>query len=142
MRQYGYDELVNAFVQLDRVATAPRRVVVFGGAAIALHTRTATGTKDIDHDPPSLDELVNECAARDIELPPFSAVTIAEYPYHYEDRLVRVLPDLAKLEVYVLEPHDLALSKVVRWYEGDETDGCTPSSDSIVPRWSVGSRSR
>jgi Nucleotidyltransferase of unknown function (DUF6036) len=138
---FGYDEIVAAFEALDRVSTQSRRIVVLGGAAVAIHTRTSTGTKDIDHDPPSIDELIAKCATQGIELPPFSAVTIAQYPYHYEDRLVRVLPDLRLLEVLVLEPHDLVLSKIDRWFEGDEADvrelhgACTLTKRTLIERY-------
>ncbi len=40
-------------------------------------------------------------------------------PYNYQDRLERHLPELKNLEVWVLEKHDLVLSKTVRCYEHD-----------------------
>ncbi len=40
-------------------------------------------------------------------------------PYHSDQRLIRVLPELKKLIVYTLEKHDVALSKMWRGYETD-----------------------
>ena len=64
-------------------------------------------------------DLITQLADR--ELPTFSMPAIAEFPYNYEDRLQRVLPQLARLHVFLPEPHDLALSKVMRWYANDES---------------------
>ena len=50
---------------------------------------------------------------------PFEQSGVADGPYHFEDRLVRVLPRLRRLTVVVPERHDLALMKTVR---GDEAD--------------------
>ena len=121
-RRFGYQELVAAFEALDRVATGPRRVLVFGGTAIALYTQLSSGTSDVDHQPPSLEDLVARCRAQGLDLPSFNMPTISEFPYNHEDRLQHMLVQLKHLEVLVPEPHDLALSKVLRWYEGDESD--------------------
>jgi hypothetical protein len=51
---------------------------------------------------------------------PIQPTAVADVPWHHEDRLVRVLPDLRRLQLFVLEKHDLALSKIVRWTEADE----------------------
>ena len=118
-RRFGHAELVATFEALDSVATIPRRVVVFGGTAIALYTGSNVGTSDVDYQPPSLDDLIAQVADRD--LPTFSMPAIAEFPYNYEARLHRVLPELARLQVFLPEPHDLALSKMLRWYVNDES---------------------
>lgn len=122
MRRYDHHAIEGALRALDSVCTEPRRIVLVGGAAVALHTRTPSGTQDVDHFPPSLDDLIARCAAANLELPPFSAPGVLDYPWNAEDRLQRALPDLALLEVWLLEPHDLALSKVIRWHDGDEED--------------------
>jgi hypothetical protein len=109
-------------VRWIRCAPKPRRLVLVGGAAVALHTRTPSGTQDVDDFPPSLDDLVERCVAANIRLPPFSAPGVLDYPWYSEDRLQRALPELALLEVWLLEPHDLVLSKVIRWHDGDEED--------------------
>jgi hypothetical protein len=137
MRRYDHLEIERALRALDSVCTGPEQIVVIGGAAIALHTRAPSGTQDIDHLPPSLDDLLARCAAANIELPPINASAVSDVPWNSEDRLQRVLPDLLRLEVLLLEPHDLALSKVVRWQAGDEEDvvelhGARPLSSRIL----------
>jgi hypothetical protein len=140
-RRFGYAELVAAFRALDRTATDKRQVIVFGGAAIALYTRTSSGTSDVDYGGQRLDDLVTSCRAQGLDLPAFSMPTIADFPYQYEDRLHHILPDLERLEVLVPEIHDLALSKVVRWFEGDEIDvkelhhSCKLSRRVLVERY-------
>jgi len=50
-------------------------------------------------------------------------VTIATVPYAYEDRLIRVAPDtFTHLRLFVLDPYDLALSKLTRNLEVDVED--------------------
>ncbi len=44
---------------------------------------------------------------------------VADLPYEFESRLVRVLPMLRHLEVHVPEGHDLALSTLVRAHARD-----------------------
>jgi hypothetical protein len=67
--------------------------------------------------------------------------TVAEVPMSYEDRLLRQLPELARLEVWALERHDLVLSKAVRCYEHDLQqlreirDGHGLSFDTLVNRF-------
>jgi len=72
---------------------------------------------------------------------PVSQATVADVPYNYEDRLERQLPELKHLEVWVLEKHDLVLSKTVRCYEHDlqqilEIHGSVALSfDALVDRF-------
>ena len=94
------------------MCTEPRQLVIVGGATVALHTRTPSGTQDVDHFPPDLDDLVARCAAANVALPPFSAPGVLDYPWHAEDqRAASHFPDLARLRIWLLEPHDLVLSK-------------------------------
>jgi hypothetical protein len=122
VRRYDHHEIEDALHALDSVCTGPRKLVLIGGAAVALHTHIPSGTQDIDHFPPSVDDLIARCTAANLALPPFSAPGVLDYPWHAEDRLQRVLPELEQLEVWLLEPHDLVLSKVIRWHDGDEED--------------------
>jgi hypothetical protein len=122
MRRYGYDELVAAFAALDALADAPRRIVVIGGAAVAFHTLASAGTKDIDTWHGDLRDLIDACRARGIDLPPIGQVGVADFPYDFESRLERVLPQLERLEILVPEAHDLVVSKVIRWAPGDQDD--------------------
>jgi hypothetical protein len=119
MRRYAYDDLVGAFIVLDRAATSRRSVVVIGGAAVVLHIRASFGTKDIDTYESDVGDLVRACLAQGIELPSIGNAGVSDFPYDFEDRLQRVLPELEHLELYVPERHDLVLSKVLRWAPGD-----------------------
>jgi len=122
MRRYGIDELIEALRALDRVASTHRRLVVIGGAAVSLHTRAASGTKDIDTWQTDVDDLVEQCAARGIALPPIGSVGVADFPYYFEDRLELVDLGARHLEILIPEPHDLVLGKVLRWAPGDQDD--------------------
>ena len=122
MRRYGYDELVAAFTVLDKRARVATTVIVIGGAAVALRTQTSAGTKDIDTWHDGLRELVEACRREGIDLPPIGAAGIAEFPFEFESRVERVLPELEHLHVLVPESHDLAVSKVIRWAPGDQDD--------------------
>lgn len=62
------------------------------------------------------DELVEAFAALDRD------AGVSDFPYEFEDRLERVLPQLARLHVVVPERHDLALSKILRWAPSDRDD--------------------
>jgi hypothetical protein len=121
-RRYTSADLVEALRALDRQAVAPRRVVIVGGAAVALHTGSPTGTRDIDTWETKLDDLIRSCEAQGIALPPIESAAVGELPWDYDERLEHVLEDLRFLVVLIPEPHDLVLSKTMRWSRGDEED--------------------
>lgn len=123
LRRYDHRDIERALRALDSVCPAPLRLVLIGGAAVALHTRTPSGTHDIDHLPDvSVDDLVARCKAKRIQLPPIAASAVCDHPWNAEDRIERVVPELRRLRVFLLEPHDLTLSKIIRWHAGDEED--------------------
>jgi hypothetical protein len=107
---------------LDAELAAPRRLIIVGGAAVALHVGSSTGTKDVDTWGSNVDDLVASCRARGIALPPFEAANVGDVPWDYDERLEHVLPELSRLEVMILEAHDLVLMKTMRWHDGDEAD--------------------
>lgn len=120
-RVLGTDELCVFFEAVDRHLTKHASIVVIGGAAAAFHRAEST-THDVD----TLDALnadlqaaAKEARASTGLLVPISQSTVAQVPYRYDERLERVLPHLKKLEVWILEKHDLALSKIVRGVEHD-----------------------
>lgn len=49
-------------------------------------------------------------------------VGVANYPAHYESRLVRAFPIWERVRLWALEPHDLALTKLERSTERDIRD--------------------
>ena len=121
-RNYGKDEIHRFLRAIDHHLESHARLVIIGGGAAALHDATST-TNDVDTCNAITEHLAHAVRlAREntgLEIP-ISESTVAEYPYNYEDRLERVLPELQHLEVFVLEKHDLALSKVVRGFAHDD----------------------
>lgn len=121
-RAYGADE-IRAFLRaVDRHLTKRVRVEIIGGGAAALAHGASSTTTDLDTFNAVDNELLEAVARANEESGfqiPVSQATVADVPYDYEDRLERQLPDLTYLEVWVLEKHDLVLSKTVRCYEHD-----------------------
>lgn len=121
-RAYGADQIRAFLHAVDRHLTQRVRVEIIGGSAAALAHGATSTTTDLDTFNAVNNELL-EAAARASEETgfqiPVSQATVADVPYDYEDRLERQLPDLKHLEVWVLEKHDLVLSKTVRCYEHD-----------------------
>lgn len=114
---------IEAFLRIvDGHLVRPVELVLVGGAAAAFHTATTT-TMDLDAYE-ALDAELRRAidaatAATGIDLP-IGHAWIAQIPNNAEARFERRLPDLVRLEVLVLEKHDLALSKVLRYVDHDE----------------------
>ena len=107
---------------VDRHLTRRVRVEVIGGSAAALAHGATSTTTDLDTFNTVSEELLDAVARATEETGldiPVSQSTVADVPYNYEDRLEGHLPELEHLEVWVLEKHDLVLSKTVRCYEHD-----------------------
>jgi hypothetical protein len=122
MRRFKGSDLTNFLMAVDRNMTEPVRIIVIGGSSIALAFDPDTGTHDVDTYDSPVAKLTAAVAAAAIETGlslPIRNATVAELPYHFEDRLQRVLPDLDNLELLVPDRHDIALSKILR---GDEHD--------------------
>jgi hypothetical protein len=120
-RIYGLQEIGELLRAVDRHLAVPARVVIIGGAAAAFHGAGST-TTDVDtHN--TLDANLEEALQRareDTKLDiPVGYSSVAEAPYNYEDRLEQRFPELEYLAVWVLEKHDLTLSKIIRGYEHD-----------------------
>ncbi|MBA3393463.1 MAG: hypothetical protein H0T89_12510 [Deltaproteobacteria bacterium] len=95
---------------------------IIGGGAAALAYGASSTTSDLDTFNAITSELVEAVAQATADTGfaiPVSQATVADVPYNYEDRLQRLLPELEHLEVWVLEKHDLVLSKTLRCYEHD-----------------------
>ena len=119
--RFAPDELVRFLTAID--AALQRRVfmTLIGGGAAALGYGVVSGTKDLDTlTSVALLESAIAIARDTTKLDvPIEATPVADLPYEYESRLVRVLPRLARLEIFVPEVHDLALSKLTRANGGD-----------------------
>lgn len=121
-RSFGADEIRAFLHAVDRHLTRRTRVEIIGGGAAALAHGARSTTSDLDTFSAVHEELQAAAAraAEETGLPiPVSQATVADVPYDYEDRIERQLPDLKHLEVWVLEKHDLVLSKTIRCYEHD-----------------------
>lgn len=115
-------ELRRFLAAVDASLSGPARMILVGGCALAIGYEVGSGTRDIDTWQTDLGGLRAAIArARDVtglDIPVGSAAA-GDVPYDYESRLRRVMADLRHLEVYVLEKHDLALSKILRCDERD-----------------------
>jgi hypothetical protein len=121
-RIYGQEQIANLLRAIDRHLTEPAKMIIIGGGAVALHGAEST-TNDIDTYnavsaalQASIDQAVAETGL-DLSV---GQTTVGDYPWDFEDRLERQLPELLNLEVYILEKHDLALSKATRGNKHDE----------------------
>lgn len=121
-RRFTPDEIKFFLEAVDRYLPGPARVTIIGGSAAALAYSVMAGTADVDTFETNLAALATtfekarEVSGLHIPVQPAPA---GDLPWNYEARLVRVLPHLARLEVYVPERHDLVLSKTLRCHEGD-----------------------
>jgi hypothetical protein len=146
LARFDTAEIVRFLVALDGALASRVRVVVIGGSALALGYGVAASTSDVDTYE-SRNDLLDQAArvARQVTglSIPIANSGIAQFPPGYDDRLVRVLPDLARLELWVLDAHDLAASKLLRGNEHDRQQlrSSTRWHRSIAPRsWSDSTR--
>ncbi len=104
LTRFDTAEIVRFLVALDDALASRLRVVVIGGSALALGYGVAAATSDVDTYE-SRNDLLDEAArvARHVTglSIPIANSGIAQFPPGYDDRLVRVLPDLAHLELWV-----------------------------------------
>lgn len=131
---------------LDAVDGALSRrvfVILIGGGAAALGYGVRSGTKDLDTltELTGLERAITVARAETGLDIPMETTPVADLPYEFESRLVRVLPRLRRLDLHVPEAHDLALSKLVRAHAGDlaaleELNARHPLSfDTLVHRY-------
>jgi len=122
MQRFDVQAIRDQLAAMDQVLDEPLRIIIIGGAAVALHIGSASiATKDIDTwqlGAIDLARLLSAAAALPIGIGP---AAVADMPWDFEARLIRILPELTTLLVFLPEVHDLVLSKVVRWSDGDET---------------------
>jgi uncharacterized nucleotidyltransferase DUF6036 len=122
VRSFTPEELRRFLKAADARLSARVEMIVLGGGALAVAWDVDLGTSDIDtwtSVPPPLRRAVDH-ARKDtgLRVPVFHA-SVSDAPYHFEDRLLRVLPELRRLIVFVPDPYDVALSKTCRGYQKD-----------------------
>lgn len=79
-------------------------------------------TRDIDtfESDDALLERSLQAARESSVLPvPVGPASVADAPWNYEDRLLRLFPNFERLRVLVPEKHDLVLCKLVRAFPND-----------------------
>ena len=102
---------IETFIQaIDRHLSEPVTIIVIGGAAAALAYKVVDYTKDIDTmGALSLEPIRLACekATKETGLNiPIGPSAVADAPYHYEDRIVKVdIGGLKKLSLFVPEIH-------------------------------------
>ena len=96
-------------------------VILLGGGAAALGYGVRSGTKDLDTltEVSAIEAAIKRAREQTGLSIPIEPTPVADLPYEFESRLLRVLPELRRLELFVPEAHDLALSKLVRAHAGD-----------------------
>ncbi|MBN1959848.1 MAG: hypothetical protein JW841_02775 [Deltaproteobacteria bacterium] len=122
MKRYVAQELNRFLLAIDDALLKPITVIVIGGSAATIAYGVDYATQDID----TWNKIQNELqiaierasTATNLHIP-VTQSAIADAPYDFETRLIRVLPELKRLVVLVPEQHDLVLMKIVRCYEHD-----------------------
>lgn len=126
MIDFDRSELLTFLRALDRHLDERTTLVVVGGAAASVEYRAETRTSDVDvmemREGSEIDlaRAVEEACRQTGLAIDVDAATITELPYGYEERLRPVRGQrLAKLQIWVPEKYDLALSKMLRGYPHD-----------------------
>lgn len=121
-RSFRATDLRRFLGAVDRHLSSRARIEIIGGCAAALAHGATSATTDVDTFTPTTAAL-QAAVARAVEETGLEITlaqsTVAEVPLGYEERLLRQLPELAQLEIWALEKHDLVLSKALRCYEHD-----------------------
>lgn len=117
---------------LDSLIDGPISLHCIGGFAIAMHFGLARPTSDIDILPTLPNDALTELtrlAGEGSDLHQrfkvyLQLVTVVNCPVEYEPRVIRMWPgfELRNLRLFVLEAHDLALTKLGRNGEVDRQD--------------------
>jgi hypothetical protein len=122
MREYTGKEIEQFLTKMDSHLQTPIEIILIGGTAAILAYHISDATQDIDtwNNVEGLKEAY-EKAKKDTGFDiPLSRTTVADPPYHFEDRLTQYNPKVfQKLIVKVPEVMDLILMKAMRGYAHD-----------------------
>ena len=122
VRRFGPAELERFLTAVDAQLAEPAEIILIGGGAAAVGFGVDVGTQDLDtfnSTTAALDAAAAAAQQATGLMIPVGKAGVADAPYNYEERLQRVMSQLGRLVVRVLDKHDLALSKAVRGYEHD-----------------------
>lgn len=94
--RFGADELERFLTAIDRALTRRTFVILIGGGAAALGYGVRSATKDLDTltSTADLEDAIRTARAETGLDIPIEATPVADLPYEFESRLVRVLPAL------------------------------------------------
>ena len=123
MRRYNRIELIKFLRGMDEELSAPVQMLIIGGAAASLRYGATSTTRDIDTwttIPPAIHQAADRARAKTGLEIPLEQASVADAPYHYEDRTRRMPLKLRWLRVRVPERHDLVLMKIIRGDRHDE----------------------
>jgi hypothetical protein len=122
MRRYTSDEFRRFLEATDRRLSQGASLTIIGGCAGALAYGVQSASRDIDAYDTDMGPLAAALdAAREItglDIP-VCPTPVATLPDDYAKRRRRVLQDLSQLSVFVPDPYDLILSKIVRGQQND-----------------------
>lgn len=117
MERFSPDQLVRFLRAVDEALTDAATITMIGGSALALGYGVEIFTNDIDTYRSNLEPLrpaiENACGRTGLRIP-FANASIAQLPPGFEERARRILPELVRLEVWAIDPYDLAASKLLR----------------------------
>jgi hypothetical protein len=117
MRRYDEAEITRFLVALDARLDAPVQLVIIGGTALALGYGVSAATIDIDTYGCDLTAVQQAASLARVQTGLDITIdnsVIAQLPAGYRERLRPVLPALGCLQLWVLDPYDLAASKLLR----------------------------
>jgi len=135
---------------VDNTLEADVEIHCVGGFALTVLVDRARPTGDVDIInvlPPQAEEELLEIAGQDSPLAAkhrlhVQAVRVTDPPSDYEDRLIDVTPaDFQKLNVKILDPYDLVLTKAQRNHPKDRHDagalieGCRLDKQTLRKRF-------
>jgi hypothetical protein len=117
MRKFTVEEFSDFLRRVDEELSEPCTIVLIGGGAVGLKYKGTHATGDLDLWSVSergFWEAVKRANEKATAKIPVQQVPIAEPPWSFEERLVRLELGLSRLAVLVPEAHDLVLMKVAR----------------------------
>ena len=118
-------------LEVDALLQEPVEVHCLGGFVVTLLYGLTRTTSDVDYieiSPAGADQTLQGIAGPDSHLHKkfglyFQHVTVASLPESYDERLIEPFPNrFQMLRLLVVEPHDLALSKLSRNAPIDQAD--------------------
>ncbi|MDX2269830.1 MAG: DUF6036 family nucleotidyltransferase [Bryobacter sp.] len=133
---------------LDEALRSPIDLHCFGGFAVSQHYGFARETADLDVlsvSPPSAAQKIMALAGRQSPLHRkhrvyIDHVAVSNYPDDYETRIRRIFPIWKCVRLWVLEPHDLALTKLERSNDRDIRDVIYLAQSHLITKETLVSR--